>query len=81
MTDAADPIRVHAAMARLRPQISPGAGNPQCRRQAPHAQLLVGNDSKDDAAVYDSARARPSSARRIFMPIVDDPFDLAKSFR
>ena len=34
--------------------------------------LLVGNDTRDDAAVMDIEMARPSSLQLIFMPIVDD---------
>ena len=45
-------------------------------KAAPHAQLLVGNDSKDDAAVYDLGNGQAViSTTDFFMPIVDDPFD------
>ena len=46
---------------------------------APHAQLLVGNDSKDDAAVYDLGNGQAViSTTDFFMPIVDDPFDFGQ---
>jgi len=39
-----------------------------------HPQLLVGNDTKDDAAVYDLGDGRSIiSTTDFFMPIVDDP--------
>ena len=38
--------------------------------------LLVGNESSDDAAVYDLGDGRALiSTTDFFMPIVDDPFD------
>ncbi len=43
----------------------------------PH--LLVGNDSKDDAAVYDLGNGQSViSTTDFFMPIVDDPFDFGR---
>ena len=40
------------------------------------ARLLVGNDTRDDAAVYDLGDGRGIiSTTDFFMPIVDDPFD------
>ena len=40
-----------------------------------HPQLLVGNDTKDDAAVYDLGNGTSVvSTTDFFMPIVDDPF-------
>lgn len=40
-----------------------------------HPQLLVGNDSKDDAAVFDLGNGSSVvSTTDFFMPIVDDPF-------
>ena len=37
--------------------------------------LLVGNDTKDDAAVYDLGNGTSIiSTTDFFMPIVDDPF-------
>ena len=41
--------------------------------------LLVGNHSKDDAAVYDSGNGMALiSTTDFFMPIVDDAFDFAR---
>ena len=41
--------------------------------------LLVGNDSKDDAAVYDLGNGKALiSTTDFFMPIVDDPFDFGR---
>lgn len=43
-------------------------------KQGPNAQLLVGNDSKDDAAVMDLGDGTAIvSTTDFFMPIVDDP--------
>ncbi len=43
----------------------------------PH--LLVGNESKDDAAVYDIGNSTAVvSTTDFFMPIVDDPFDFGR---
>ncbi len=48
-------------------------------KTAPYAQLLVGNDSKDDAAVYDLGNGQAViSTTDFFMPIVDDPFDFGQ---
>lgn len=42
-------------------------------------RLLVGNDSKDDAAVYDLGDGQAViSTTDFFMPIVDDPFDFGQ---
>jgi selenide,water dikinase len=42
-------------------------------------RLLVGNDSRDDAAVYDLGDGRGGiSTTDFFMPIVDDPFDFGR---
>ncbi len=44
-----------------------------------HPQLLVGNDSRDDAAVYDMQNGTAIiSTTDFFMPIVDDPFSFGK---
>ena len=44
-----------------------------------HKQLLVGNQSKDDAAVYDMGDGNALiSTTDFFMPIVDDAFDFGK---
>lgn len=44
-----------------------------------HRQLLVGNSSKDDAAVYDLGNGSALiSTTDFFMPIVDDPFDFGR---
>jgi selenide,water dikinase len=41
--------------------------------------LLVGNHSKDDAAVYDMGNGTAIiSTTDFFMPIVDDPFDFGR---
>jgi selenide,water dikinase len=43
---------------------------------APSGALLVGNNSRDDAAVYDLGNGQGLVATTdFFMPIVDDPFD------
>ncbi len=43
------------------------------------AQLIVGNSSKDDAAVYDLGNNQAViSTTDFFMPIVDDPFDFGR---
>lgn len=73
-------------------QYSHGAGcgckiSPQVLEQilhtdipAPEAKnLLVGNQSKDDAAVYDLGNGTALiSTTDFFMPIVDDPFDFGR---
>lgn len=42
-------------------------------------RLLVGNDTKDDAAVYDLGNGRSViSTTDFFMPIVDDPFEFGQ---
>ena len=44
-----------------------------------HHKLLVGNSSKDDAAVYDLGNGSALiSTTDFFMPIVDDPFDFGR---
>jgi len=46
---------------------------------ATSAKLLVGNSSKDDAAVYDIGNGQAIvSTTDFFMPIVDDPFDFGR---
>lgn len=43
------------------------------------SRLLVGNDSRDDAAVYDIGNGQGIiSTTDFFMPIVDDPFDFGR---
>ena len=44
-----------------------------------NAELLVGNDTGDDAAVYriDETRAIVATTD-FFMPVVDDPFDFGR---
>jgi len=43
------------------------------------SKLLVGNDSRDDAAVYDLENGTALiSTTDFFMPIVDDPFDFGR---
>ena len=45
----------------------------------PDPRLLVGNDSRDDAAVYDLGNGTAViSTTDFFMPIVDDPFDFGR---
>lgn len=45
----------------------------------PDARLLVGNDSRDDAAVYDLGNGTGIiSTTDFFMPIVDDAFDFGR---
>ena len=44
-----------------------------------HAKLIVGNSSRDDAAVYDLGNGNGLiSTTDFFMPIVDDPFDFGR---
>ncbi len=46
---------------------------------APDKKLLVGNHSRDDAAVYDMGNGVGIiSSTDFFMPIVDDPFDFGR---
>lgn len=45
----------------------------------PHPKLLVGNDTRDDAAVYEIGDGRSViSTTDFFMPIVDDPFEFGQ---
>ena len=47
--------------------------------QAPDPHLLVGNSTKDDAAVYDLGNGEAIvSTTDFFMPIVDSPFDFGQ---
>ncbi len=47
--------------------------------QPPHNNLLVGNDSRDDAAVLDLGNGEAIiSTTDFFMPIVDDAFDFGR---
>ena len=47
--------------------------------QGNHPQLLVGNDSRDDAAVFDLGDGTAIiSTTDFFMPIVDDPFSFGR---
>lgn len=44
-----------------------------------HGRLLVGNSSRDDAAVYDLGTGQALiSTTDFFMPIVDDPYDFGR---
>src|SRR5215470_16372830 len=44
-----------------------------------NAKLLVGNHTKDDAAVYEIGNGMALiSTTDFFMPIVDDPFDFGR---
>ncbi len=46
---------------------------------APNPRLLVGNDTKDDAAAFDIGDGRSViSTTDFFMPIVDDPFEFGR---
>lgn len=46
---------------------------------ASHTQLIVGNEGREDAAVYDLGDGRGMIATTdFFMPIVDDPFDFGR---
>jgi selenide, water dikinase len=55
--------------------LSTGAGNGTVNDPS----LLVGNSTKDDAAVYDLGNGQAIvSTTDFFMPIVDDPFDFGK---
>lgn len=73
-------------------QFSPGAGcgckiapkelekilKSECK-YTPDINLLVGNDTKDDAAVYDLGNGQAVvSTTDFFTPIVDDPFDFGR---
>jgi selenide,water dikinase len=51
--------------------------------KAPESKnLLVGNQSKDDAAVYDLGDGTALiSTTDFFMPIVDDPYDFGRNGR
>jgi selenide,water dikinase len=49
------------------------------RHVYPSGKILVGNDSSDDAAVYDLGNGRGLVATTdFFMPVVDDPVDLGR---
>ena len=49
------------------------------RDNIPYPQLLVGNDSKDDAAAFDLGNGTSVlSTTDFFMPIVDDPFTFGR---
>ena len=46
---------------------------------ATHSRLIVGNQGREDAAVYDLGDGRGMIATTdFFMPIVDDPFDFGR---
>jgi len=48
----------------------------QCKTEFPDPQLLVGNSTLDDAAVYEIGNNQVIiSTTDFFMPIVDDPYD------
>ncbi len=46
-----------------------------------YKNLIVGNESKDDAAVYDigGGQGLISTTRDFFMPIVDDPYQFGQN--
>ena len=51
----------------------------QARPAQPNANLLVGNQSRDDAAVYNLGNGQALiSTTDFFMPIVDDAFDFGR---
>lgn len=52
----------------------------QGQSQAPNERLLVGNDTRDDAAVYllEDGENTVISTVDFFMPIVNDPFDFGR---
>ena len=51
----------------------------ECAPSAGYADLLVGSDTSDDAAVYRlNERQAIVSTTDFFMPIVDDPFDFGR---
>lgn len=48
-------------------------------KPAPFAGLLVGNDTRDDAAVFETGNGKAVvSTTDFFMPIVDDPYDFGR---
>ncbi|CAN5459588.1 selenide, water dikinase SelD [soil metagenome] len=48
-------------------------------KHSPDARLLVGNDTRDDAAVFDLGNGTALiSTTDFFMPIVDDPYDFGR---
>jgi selenide,water dikinase len=63
-------------------KIAPGVLNDLLRRSAPaqtFAQLLVGTETADDAAVYQlNDELAVVATTDFFMPIVDDPFDFGR---
>src|SRR5579862_5975715 len=63
-------------------KISPGVLAELLKRSAaaaPHAALLVGTETGDDAAVYQLNDTQALIATTdFFMPIVDDPFDFGR---
>lgn len=57
----------------------PQGTKPDSKNSPAHAQLLVGNDSRDDAAVMDMGNGEAIiSTTDFFMPIVDDAFDFGR---
>ncbi|TAE56538.1 MAG: selenide, water dikinase SelD [Bacteroidetes bacterium] len=49
------------------------------QKELPHPDLLVGNDTRDDAAVYDLGDGTAViSTTDFFMPIVDDAYDFGR---
>ena len=60
-------------------KIAPGLLEDILRSEMPstmYPQLLVGNDTRDDAAVFDLGNGTSViSTTDFFMPIVDDPFE------
>ncbi len=49
------------------------------QKHLPNANLLVGNETRDDAALYDLGDGTAViSTTDLFMPIVDDPFDFGR---
>lgn len=81
MTDSTNPIKLtqYSHGAGCGCKISPKILNTileQCKTEFPDANLLVGNSTLDDAAVYDIGNNQVViSTTDFFMPIVDDPYD------
>ena len=71
-------LTVAAAAARSRQACWPTCSSDR-RRRMPFAQLLVGTETADDAAVYRLNDEQAVIATTdFFMPIVDDPFDFGR---
>ena len=91
MSDAPAPVGAEPRLTSLSRgggcgcKIAPGVlaellkGSPSTRR---YADLMVGTDTSDDAAVYRlNEELAVVATTDFFMPIVDDPFDFGKLHR